>query len=70
MAHDFLKSQCHYEEMVDMDTGEIARIALETKSLSTLEFEEFEERARRVIKKWFKITVPLPNTQAAIDYAL
>jgi hypothetical protein len=68
-CHFFLKYHCNYQEKVDMETGEIIRLPLTTKVLKTLEFEEFEERARRFIKLWFNIEVPLPNTQAAIDYA-
>jgi hypothetical protein len=68
-CHFLLKYHCNYQEKVDMDTGEIIRLPLTTKVLKTIEFEEYEEKARRFIKQWFNIEIPLPNTQAALDYA-
>jgi hypothetical protein len=69
-AHDALKMQCLSDEMVNISTGEIIRIPRSTTANTTLAQEEYHDRCRAFILEWFGIDVPLPNTQAAIDFEL
>lgn len=63
-AHERLKQHCNYVEHINEQTGECLKFIIDTKSLSTVEFEEYLEKCRRFIYEWFNITVPLPNEQS------
>lgn len=67
-AHENLKKECNYKELVSDDSGEIFRISKSTADLTTLAFEEYLEKCRQFIYTWFGITVPMPNEQAAINF--
>lgn len=67
-AHENLKKECNYKELVSEDSGEIFRIVKSTANLNTLGFEKYLDRCRKFIHTWFNVTVPLPNEQAAIEF--
>ena len=46
-AKEKTKEYCHYKEIINNRTGEITKILLETRYLTTIEFEELNERVRR-----------------------
>ena len=68
-AHEELKKHCNFKEVVNIQTGEmIGKISLSTKDLTTLEFEEYEERCRKLIYTFFGIIVTLPNKQTQAEF--
>jgi len=67
-AHNLLKIHANYNEKVNELTSESIRIPMPTHNLTTLQFEEFQERCRQFIFNMFNITVPLPNEQGDLDF--
>lgn len=67
-AHEQLKANCNYQDIVDEETGSIRRVILSTADLNTLQFEEYLERCRAFIYEWFGIDCPLPNEQAELKF--
>lgn len=65
-SHFLLKQMCNYREIFNEETGETIKIGQETKTLTTIEFEEYLERCRNFIHEWFGITVLLPNEQGEL----
>lgn len=59
-AHEMLKIKCNFKSFV-LEDNETFDIPQSTADLNTAEFEEYLERCRRFIFKWFNFTVPLPN---------
>lgn len=66
-THEFLKYNCNYEEKVVQETGEILRVSRSTKENTTVDQEEFHERARRLALEMFNCEIPLPNEQIEIE---
>jgi hypothetical protein len=66
-CHQELKKECNWKEVVNIKTGQIHKSIQSTRYLTTVEFEEYEERCRRLIFDYFGLTVPLPNEQLTID---
>jgi len=60
-AHAELKKHCNYKEVINVNTGEINKLPLPTKDLTTVEFELYQDKCRKFIYEWFNIIVPLPN---------
>lgn len=67
-AHEQLKANCNYSDVVDEKTGSIRRVILSTANLTTVQFEEYLDRCRAFIQEWFGIDCPLPNEQAEIIF--
>jgi len=67
-CHEELKKACNWKEVASKRTGEIKKITQSTKDLTTVEFEEYEERCRRLIYEYFNIKTPLPNETLQIDF--
>ena len=67
-AHEILKFNCNYSEIINKKTGEILRHSKTTTKLTTVEMEEYNENCRKFIFEWFGITVPLPCEQSEISY--
>jgi hypothetical protein len=67
-AHEMLKFQCNYKELVDESTGEVIRMPLTTTNLTTTEMEEYNEKCRKFIFNFFNTVVPLPNEQGTIGF--
>jgi hypothetical protein len=65
-AHNQLKSHCNYKERINEKNGSIEKFVIDTKDLSTVEFNEYCEKCRRFIEEWFGIIIPLPNEQGEI----
>ena len=65
-VHEILKMECNGREIASKLTGEVAKVGQSTKSLTTVEFEEYQERCRRWIKEYLNAYVPLPNEQMEI----
>ena len=65
-THDLLKSNCNFEERIDDETGNVARIVHSTSGNSTIDQEEYHEKCRRFVKEWFNADIPLPNEQIEI----
>jgi hypothetical protein len=66
-AHNNLKKECNFEELIGEDTGEIFRLVKSTANLDTLKFEEYLDRCRKFIWEWFGVHVALPNEQMEIE---
>ena len=62
-AHEFLKSNFNYTELVNQDTGEVLRIPKSTTENKTFEMEEYHEVCRQKALEFFGVTIPLPNEQ-------
>ena len=60
-CHNELKKECNWKEVVNINTGQIHKSIQSTRNLTTVEFEEYEERCRRLIFDYFGLNVPLPN---------
>lgn len=67
-AHDQLKANCNYHDIVDENTGVVRRIIRSTADMNTVQFEEYLERCRAFIMEWFGIDCPLPNEQASLIF--
>lgn len=67
-AHEELKWNCNYEEVVNEETGVVARYARSTADMTTVEFEEYLERCRVFVMEWFGVDCPLPGEQAQIIF--
>lgn len=70
-THEFLKSNCNYEEIVNEETGEILRNVRSTTDNSTVQQEEFHERCRQLCSTFFNIKtkeIPLPNQDLKIEF--
>ena len=66
-AHQLLKSEFNYTEMVNQKTGEVKRIAKSTSELTTTEFMDYIEYCIRFIAEWFGRTVAEPGEQKEIE---
>lgn len=66
-AHETLKKECNFKEIVNKTTGEVGHVTSSTKTLTTTEFEEYLERCRQWIYDWFQVDVPMPNEQTKLD---
>lgn len=66
--HEFLKSNCNYEEFVNEDTGEIIRKVKSTTDNSTTEQEEFHENCRRLCDSFFNTIIPMPNEDLTLKF--
>jgi hypothetical protein len=65
-AHEMLKTNCNANGKIDELTSKQVRIPMPTHSLSTIEFEEYQDRCRVFIAEMFGIDVPAPNSQLEI----
>ncbi len=68
-CHEELKKECNWKEVVNTSTGQIHKSIQSTKKLTTVEFEEYEERCRRLIFEYFNMNVPLPNEPLQIEFS-
>lgn len=68
MAHQELKANCNYDEVINDATGEVRRRVRSTADLDTLQFEDYLERCRLWIREWFGIDCPPPNEQAELIF--
>ena len=64
--HEFLKTNCNYEEVISEDTGLILRKTRSTTDNSTTEQEDFHEKCRRLAHDFFNTEIPLPDNQIEI----
>ena len=62
-AHEFLKANFNYKELVNEETGEVLRIPKSTTENRTFEMEEFHEICRQKALEFFNVVIPLPNEQ-------
>ena len=69
-AHEMLKYNCNYTEIINEDTGEVLRKGNTTTKQSTVEAEEYYDRCRAFILEWFGIIVFLPNEQSELEFDL
>ena len=67
-AKNLVKEYCHYKEFVNDKTGEITKILLETRHLTTIEFEELNERVRRWLWDSFNYRLPEPNENFEMNF--
>ena len=67
-CHEELKKACNWKEVVNKRTGEIKKITLSTKDLTTVQFEEYEDRCRKLIFEYFNMVVPMPNEELEIEF--
>ena len=60
-AHNTLKAECNYQELVNEQSGEILKVVKSTANRNTKEFLEYVEKCRRFIREWFNIETPDPE---------
>jgi len=65
-AHEFLKTNFNFTELVNKDTGECLRFPKSTTENRTFEMEEFHEACRQKALEFFNVVIPLPNEQLEI----
>jgi len=66
-THYMLRERLLYSELVNEETGEVARIVKSTQKLSTTEFNEYLENVKRFCAEWLKLVLPDPDTQLEIN---
>lgn len=62
-AHEFLKANFNFKEIVNEETGEVLRIPKSTTENKTFEMEEYHEICRQKAFEFFNVVIPLPNEQ-------
>ena len=67
-AHEFLKNNCNYEEIINEDSGEILRRVKSTTENDTKNQEDFHEKCRRLVKDFFNTQIPLPNEDLELKF--
>ncbi|QQV91467.1 NinB [Tenacibaculum phage Gundel_1] len=67
-THNFLKSNCNYEELVNEDTGEIIRRTKSTTENSTTDQELYHKQCRRLADEFFNTEIPLPNKKLTLKF--
>lgn len=67
-AHDELKINCNFSEIINESTGEVMRLPGSTAQLTTMQFEDYLTRCRAFILDWFNIDCPLPGVQTEIAF--
>lgn len=65
--HEFLKTNCNFEELVNEDTGQIIRRIKSTTENSTVSQEEFHKKCRDLCREFFNVEIPLPNEEIKIS---
>lgn len=65
-AHEYLKLHCNYKELINENSGEIIKLPQTTADRTTIEFEEYLERCRKLIYNYFNRVVALPNESLEI----
>lgn len=60
-VHNFLKSHCNVEEMVNEDTGEIVRRPRGVSENDTAQEVEYHQKCRQLGRDYFNIDIPLPK---------
>jgi hypothetical protein len=65
-THDFLKDRFCRREYIVPETGEVLSVIKETKSLSTVEFNDYVDRVIRFAAETLDVQVPYPNEQVEL----
>jgi len=65
-AHELVKTEYLYHEVVNQDTGVILRLSKSTTELTTKEWEVYIDQIRLWASEMLGITIPLPNEQLTI----
>lgn len=65
-VHEFLKANFNYKEIVNQNGGEVIKMPVSTTELSTIEFEEYQDRCRIFADEFLNIIIPLPNEQTTL----
>ena len=66
-THEFLKMNFGFEEVVDINTGEVLRKPQSTTVKTTTEMEEYHEICRQKAHEMFGAMIPLPNEDLTLD---
>lgn len=67
-VHEFLLTNCNYEELVNEKTGEVLRRTKRSTENTTTEAETFYERCRTLAKDFFNTEIPLPNEEITLEF--
>ncbi len=67
-VHEFLKSNCNYDEFVNENTGEIIRKVRSTTENTTVSQEDFHEKCRQLCDSFFNTVIPLPEEKLKIQF--
>lgn len=62
-AHDFLKAEFNYKELINTDSGEVKKIPQSTADKTTVEFIEYCNQCAKFITEWFGIEIHEPREQ-------
>lgn len=67
--HEVVKANCNYSELINEETGEIARKTNSTTGLTITEWEEnFKPRVKQWAKDFLNVTLPEPNEQIEFNF--
>lgn len=67
-VHAFLKVHFNYKEITNTSNGEMVKLGKTTTELSTIEFEEYQDKCRIFADEFLNVIIPLPNQQASMNY--
>ena len=67
-VHAFLKVHFNFKEITNTSTGEMVKLGKTTTELTTIEFEEYQDKCRQFADEFLNVIIPLPNTQSEINY--
>lgn len=66
-AHEFIKSEFNFKEIINEKTGEIKRVPQSTTTLSKSEFCELIDRLNVFCGEWFGFNIPAPGIQVELE---
>jgi len=67
-THEFLLSNCNFEEIINEETGEFLRIVRRSQDNNVQQQEEFHEKCRRLSDDFFNVEIPLPDKEMKIKF--
>ncbi len=67
-VHEFLKTNCNYEELINEETGLVVRRIKSTTENTTGDQEEYHTKCRTLALDYFNTTIPLPNEEIELEF--
>ncbi len=66
--YPFLKVHFNFKEITNTSTGEMVKLGKTTTELTTIEFEEYQDKCRIFADEFLDVIIPMPNEQASMNY--
>lgn len=67
-AHEFLKSNYNYDEILNEDSGELLRVPKSTANLTGSEFWAYIDRIARFAAEFLNEVIPGPGEQSELNF--